>query len=311
MAPRTTEVESTDDLLADLLAEVANVGLVAVPVATLAATLGETQRDTWEALGDAEAAGLVARWECPKEGRLACLSPWSVERLGLKATADGRRWIRLGDPDPTVRKPRHVAEGEPGGAFDADTIGHRPVEGLAALVAEEDRHRQQMEAIARFDRPRRPRPKRTLAELNEVIREGDLESDDREEMAERVERLPRMIYFAGFDRPWPIAPTEGGKCGGCGGRQLDRLETCLVCDRSGIDGWLRPVTRAELARPRAATVAEKVVIQARPARRVAVKVAGGTERAPAATPKGWDRALDQLRAMRGGRGHVRRISHTN
>ncbi len=90
----------------------------------------------------------------------------------------------------------------------------------------------------------------------------------------------------------PLAdrPNRGREVrGDVAGRELDRLETCLVCDRSGIDGWLRPVTR-----PRAgeAQAGDGLPRRSSPRRdrpsQLRSRSPGGRGRAPAATPKGWD-----------------------
>ena len=250
---------------AQLAADLAAEGEVVALVEVLARRWGCDVDELWGELGSAEADGLLQRWPDHPMGPVATLSPWSAARLGLRVSADGTRFLRAGDRDPTEPTAGRAAtagEGQGDDQNEEHLVGERAdpgaLEGLdSLLLAElaEEAIRDGAPAAGPAPRVVAGAPSRDAARDRAVALAGLVGRVAAGPTGRPEPKLPTPLYLLGTGAIWPIM-AEGvsgpdgrshpwtpvdGPCRVCRGGQLGRLALCLVCLRSGIDALLPPV----------------------------------------------------------------------
>ena len=217
-------------------------------VQVLADHLGRDVEPVWDEILELQGLGWVETWPDHPAGPTVMLSSRAADQAGLRLSCDASRWLRPRDPDETSIEPRRVdfvatdLDQNPGEPGILETLPDpRGLTGPEALQALEEADRLGREILDRWTDPDETSP--VVLDHRPDNRElWDLAGSGRPRIF-----LPDPKVLLGERLPWPVRPTPGEPCRGCGSGPLSRSRYCLVCDRSGIDDLIQYLLTIEPA----------------------------------------------------------------
>ena len=231
--------QDAPDVVALVVAELASSRRARQLVATIASKTGLAEDATRDALLEAERGGWVELWPDAPRGPSAMLSARSAERLGLRLSADSRRWLTArqvdrshpGTPNRFMdENHRLIVEADysdpDGPGLYAPIADPFALEGLDSIVLVE---RAALMALE-YETTPPPPPETRKRPKGSCWSEEDWQPP-------RLP-IPKPSLLLGQSPIWPVRYTPHGPCPGCKSDPMGFATYCLICGRSGVDHLL-------------------------------------------------------------------------